>query len=124
MTSKAAEYPLTSVTVHDDRGRLNQVVQVTEEMRLSYMMAHGRPFPPGINFVPQRDRQGRIIQDKTKRPVTYEGRGLQVAINRARRWLKSGKRGTPPAHITLALMAFLKADPQQFQQLAAGSANA
>jgi len=123
-TANQPEYPLSSVTVNDDRGRVNLVIEVTDEMRLSYAMAHGRPFPPGIDFVPQRDRQGRQMQEKVDRPVTYEGKGLQVAIKRARRWIKSGKRGTPPAHIVLALMAFLKADPQQFQHFAAEHAPA
>lgn len=123
-TANQTEFPKTSVTVNDDRGRRNLVVEVTDEMRLSYAMAHGRPFPPGINYVPQRDRQGRIMQERFERKVTYEGRGLQVAINRARRWLKSGKRGTPPAHIVLAMMAFMKADPKQFQHIVAGSSHA
>lgn len=119
-TANQPEYPLTSVTVNDDRGCVNLVVEVTDEMRVTYAMAHGRPFPPGVNWVPQRDRQGRQMQEKVDRPVTYEGRGLQVAIKRAKRWMRSrgNRAGTPPAHIVLALMAFLKADPQQFQHCA------
>lgn len=117
-TAKQTEYPLDSVEVNDDRGRQNLVIEVTDEMRVSYVMAHGHPFPPGVNFVPQRDRQGRQMQEKINRPVLYEGRGLRIAIKRAKRWIKSGKVGTPPAHIVLAMMAFFKADPQQFQQCA------
>lgn len=57
---------------------------------------------------------------KDSRDVVYKGRALQIAINRAKRWMRSraGKAGTPPAHIVPALMTFLKADPQQFQHCA------
>lgn len=119
-TANQPEYPLTSVTVNDDRGRVNLVTEVTQSMKDSYMLVHGKPWPAGVDFIPQRDRQGRKMQDRVDREVVYEGRALQVAINRAKRWMRSraGKAGTPPSHIVLALMAFLKADPQQFQHCA------
>ena len=119
-TANQPEFPKTSVTVKDDRGRVNLVTEVTQSMKDSYMLVHGKPWPADVHFIPQRDRQGRKMQDKVDREVVYEGRALQVAINRAKRWMRSrgNKAGTPPAHIVLALMAFLKADPQQFQHCA------
>lgn len=123
-TASNPEYPLTRVAVNDDRGRINLVTEVTQAMKDHYMLVNQKPWPAGVDFIPQRDRQGRIMQEKVDREVVYEGRGLQVAINRAKRWIRSGKVGTPPSHIVLALMAFLKADPEQFQQIAAEHAPA
>ena len=120
MSTKATklEFPLTSVILNDDRGRRNLVIKVTDEMRAQYTLANRRPFPAGVNFIQQRDGQGRKMQEKVNRSEVYEGRALQVAINRAKRWIRSGRAGTPPAHIVFGLMAFLKADPKQFKHCA------
>lgn len=85
----------SSVTVTDDRGRIDLATEVDDSMRTAYFMAHGTPFPANVTMLPQRDRQGRQMQEKAPRDIVYEGSALKVAINRAKRWMRSGKPGTP-----------------------------
>ena len=74
----------------------------------------GRP-----QMMMSQDRQGRRLQDKAHTTHVFEGRRLDLAVLRARRWIRNshkrrdGIRGAPK-HIALKLAAFHKAYPVSF----------
>ncbi len=78
------------------------------------MVADGR-----LLFV--KDRQHRKIQDVTSIARVLEGRPLEHAIRRARRWLHRPRNRRPPGHIALFLAAFHKADPAGFEAAVRGT---
>lgn len=73
----------------------------------------------GGQMMMARDRQGRRVQEKTRTVHVFEGRHLDLAVLRARRWIRNshrrrdGIRGAPK-HIALKLAAFHKASPVDF----------
>ena len=68
-----------------------------------------------------RDRQGRRLQDKAHTVHVFEGRYLDLAILRARRWIRNAHKRrlggirNAPKHIALKLAAFHKVDPDGFK---------
>ncbi len=65
-------------------------------------------------------KQG-IVQVK----IPYVGPCLELAVKRAKRWIRAnGMIPKPPKHIILAMMAFSQADPNGFKEAVKGIANA
>lgn len=75
--------------------------------------------PTGKRMMMAQDRQGRRLQEKTQTVCVFEDRHLDLAVLRARRWIRNahkrrdGIRGAPK-HIALKLAAFHKAYPVDF----------
>jgi len=106
------------VVITDDTLRRNSVQTVTQETRANFAMA-GNPLPDDVKILPLKDRSGRQIQETVCVDHVYEGRVLDLAVIRAKRWMRSGKfPGTgAPHHIALAMAAFHKADPEGFNRI-------
>lgn len=60
------------------------------------------------------DRQRRRLQDTVRVERVLEGRHLEHALKRARRWIRNRSRECPPEQIAVFLAAFRKADPAGF----------
>lgn len=107
------------VTVVDDTLRANEIQVVTPQMCVDHLKKRGRPFPPGTRFLLVKDRQGRQVQRIVRVVHVYEGRHLEHAVRRAKRWMRgprfSGSLTGAPRHINLAMAAFFKADPEGFR---------
>lgn len=74
----------------------------------------------GFNERGQLVKQG---QREVHSQHEFRGRHLQIAINRAKRFMRSLRfqGGGAPRHIALAMMAFHKADHEGFQKALAGA---
>jgi len=104
------------VTIIDDTFRVNRCTTITKGMNDTAIEATGNPLGPVGSLIPLKYK-GQQVQDVVKVPVTFEGRHLEIAIRRAKRFLRSVKRKPrgAPRHIALALAAFQKADPEGFK---------
>ncbi len=65
------------------------------------------------------DRQRHRVQQQVSVPRVLEGRHLEHALRRARRWMRK-PRGRAPGHIAVFLAAFHKADPTGFKAMVKG----
>ena len=104
------------VIVIDDTDRRNVCMEVTDEYRAEYFKQHKILLPPSIKFLPIKNGRQQV-QEKVEVEYVYEGRGLEVAINRAKRFMRNNI--TPfdaPKHIKLAMKAFKQADPKDFEK--------
>lgn len=63
-----------------------------------------------------QDRQRRRTQRRVSVSRVLEGRHLEHALRRARRWMRK-PRGRAPGHIAVFLAAFHKADPVGFKAM-------
>ncbi len=107
------------VKIIDDTLRCHSVQEVTDQMRGDFAKA-GNPIPDGTKILPLKDRLGRQAMETVQVEHIYEGRVLEIAITRAKRWIRSAKFADgvgAPHHIALALAAFHKADPDSFKEL-------
>ncbi len=63
-----------------------------------------------------QDRQHRKVQQTTTVERVLEGRHLEHALKRARRWMRK-PRGRAPGHIAIFLAALHKVDPEGFKAM-------
>ena len=109
----------TKVTISDDSFRLNLSTFITPAMRLKAFQ-EGRPLPQNVIYLLAKDNFGNQAQDKITNQYVYEGRMLELAILRAKRWIRSKNFGfeksNMPRHIAKAMAAFHKADPVGFKE--------
>ncbi len=63
-----------------------------------------------------QDRQRRKVQHRVSVARVLEGRHLEHALRRARRWMRK-PRGRAPGHIAVFLAAFHKVDPAGFKAM-------
>ncbi len=63
------------------------------------------------------DRQKRRVQQTVRVERVLEGRHLEHALGRARRWMRK-PRGRAPGHIAMFLAALYKVDPDGFKTAA------
>lgn len=62
-------------------------------------------------------RGHKNIMSETRSLKRFEGRHLELAILRARRWIKNARNPKdPPRHIGHAMAAFARADPEGFKR--------
>lgn len=67
------------------------------------------------------DRQGHKIQKAVRSTKVYEGKQVEIAVKRAKRWLRRGPEKSvlnPPRQIQYALAVFSKADPKGYAEAA------
>lgn len=103
------------VEVRDDTLRENACIEVTDAVRAQYFEVHKTPLPDHVRFLPIKDKN-RQVQYPVTQVHVYEGRRLELAILRAKRWFRSRTITSSPAwHIALAVLAFKEADPEGFK---------
>ncbi len=56
------------------------------------------------------NRQYRRVQRQVVKDHLFEGRHLEHALRRARRWLRKPRRGRPPGHIAVFLAVLRKVE--------------
>ena len=100
------------VVVQDDTYRENVVTVVTP------WMAHNNPFLKVGSVLRTLDGNHNQVQNTVTVEHEFEGRHLELAVRRAKRFIranKTGKVGTAPKHIALKMAAFSLADPDGFR---------
>ena len=102
---------MVKVTIVDDTGRLNA------SERLSPMQARARGLSMDTGYLLVRDGRRKQVQEVVDREITYDGKQLEVVLNRARRWLRSGRLTGAPKHVARALAVLGKHDMAEFQAL-------
>ena len=104
------------IRVIDDTLRANVVEVVTPQMRVDHLKKHGCLLSASVVLV--KDRQHRQVQRVENLEHVYEGRRLEEAVRRAKRWMRSAKfpKIGAPHHVALAMAAFHKADPVGFRK--------
>lgn len=103
------------VEVKDDTLRENACIEVTGDVREEYFKRHGTALPNHVRFLPIKDKN-RQVQYPVTQVHVYEGRRLELAVLRAKRWFRSRTITSSPAwHIALAVLAFKEADPEGFK---------
>lgn len=105
---------MNSVTVVDDTLYVPRVTWVTDEMRTA-AQAKGKPIPPHVRYLFVK-QHGKKILKRTPTTITFEGRHLDIAIKRAKRWIRKCTDQKPSHHIALAMAAFHQVDPEGFKQ--------
>ena len=110
-----------SVTVTDDLGRVNECHVVFPHDPNWIKLAARFKVSRGPIYLPLTTRDGKKIQSVIERHVEYSGRKLELAVLRAKRFIRSNKRAgeklpRPPYHIAMALAAFLASDPDGFRE--------
>lgn len=111
------------VTILDDTLCQNVIHVVTPRMREQLAMI-GQPLPDGLRFFTAKDECGRMIQEPVTVKRVFEGRHLEIAVKRAKRWMHNRRKTMnkrPPRHIALAMAAFHKIDPKGFDELSTAS---
>ncbi len=114
---------MARVEIVDDTQRRNVCVEVDNDVRDKFLKANGVLLPANVKFLPMRDRYRRQVQETVETVIVFEERRLEVAVRRAKCWLKRRDRpkgsGTP-SHIAQMLLAYLKHDPKGFEADAVG----
>lgn len=108
---------MKSVTVVDDTLRRNAAQVVTPEVRANYLLEHRRVLPASTKYLLMKDRRGRQIQETVRVQHVFEGRYLEHAVRRAKRWMRGPRfrSGGAPHHIAMAMAAFSLAYPIDFK---------
>ena len=108
-----------SVTVVDDTLRQNVCRQLNDDERLEYLRRFKKLLPGGV-LVPVKDRRGHQVQTVIKAKKVFAGEHLRLTVKRAKRWMRSGNfpHTGAPRHIAIAVAAFQKAYPNDFEALA------
>src|SRR5690606_17365192 len=73
------------IILTDDTFCRNRAIPVTKDMR-DQAAKDGKPIPNSVNFL-KVTVQGRQVQDPTPVQIRYEGKHLENAVKRAKRWL-------------------------------------
>lgn len=110
----------SSVSIIDDSFCEVACKEVTQEDRDAHFKTHKKVMPASVKFIPYHNQSGQMIVQPRKVRFTYEGKHLEHAVKRARRWL-CGSRGrregrVAPAHIQRFMLAYAKADPKGFSE--------
>lgn len=105
------------VKIIDDTFKSNKTVRITKAMR-DAAIAKGHPLPYGLTYLQIYNRARQRVQRVRKEIFWFEDKHLENVVRRARRWIVNRSRlgQRPPRHIALAMAAFHKAYPDEFEK--------